>query len=117
MWLQNTRLMYWPMLASGDYDATDSFFNHITAMLPFCEFKVATKYKLTGGIMAGECVPITQRQVAGAEPLRCWVLFSQQPSAFVPITRLLSFPLPRRDDVSVGRVGVDRLRWVRAHCG
>jgi len=33
-WNQNTRLLYWPMLASGDYDMMLPFFNNYTNMLP-----------------------------------------------------------------------------------
>lgn len=33
-WNQNTRLLYWPMLASGDFDMMMPFFNIYTNMLP-----------------------------------------------------------------------------------
>ncbi len=33
-WLQNTRLVYWPMLASGDFDMMRPFFEMYCAMLP-----------------------------------------------------------------------------------
>jgi hypothetical protein len=33
-WNQNTRLLYWPMLASGDFDMMMPFFNSYTNMLP-----------------------------------------------------------------------------------
>jgi hypothetical protein len=33
-WNQNTRLLYWPMLASGDFDMLLPFFNIYTNMLP-----------------------------------------------------------------------------------
>jgi hypothetical protein len=33
-WNQNTRLLYWPMLASGDFDMMLPFFNMYTNMLP-----------------------------------------------------------------------------------
>ncbi|MDB6066800.1 MAG: hypothetical protein JWR26_3008 [Pedosphaera sp.] len=33
-WHQNTRLLYWPLLASGDFDLMQPFFNHYTNMLP-----------------------------------------------------------------------------------
>jgi alpha-L-fucosidase 2 len=33
-WNQNTRLLYWPMLASGDFDMMKPFFNIYTNMLP-----------------------------------------------------------------------------------
>jgi autotransporter-associated beta strand protein len=33
-WHQNTRLLYWPMLASGDFDMMPPFFNMYTNMLP-----------------------------------------------------------------------------------
>ncbi len=33
-WNQNTRLLYWPMLASGDFDMMQPFFNIYTNMLP-----------------------------------------------------------------------------------
>jgi hypothetical protein len=33
-WNQNTRLLYWPMLASGDFDMMLPFFNIYTNMLP-----------------------------------------------------------------------------------
>jgi alpha-L-fucosidase 2 len=33
-WNQNTRLLYWPMLAAGDFDMMQPFFNIYTNMLP-----------------------------------------------------------------------------------
>ena len=33
-WNQNTRLLYWPLLASGDFDLMQPFFNIYTNMLP-----------------------------------------------------------------------------------
>ena len=33
-WNQNTRLLYWPLLASGDFDLMQPFFNMYTNMLP-----------------------------------------------------------------------------------
>ena len=47
LWLQNTRLMYWPALAAGDYDATDAFFAHVVGQLPLCELKVRVRDALT----------------------------------------------------------------------
>jgi len=36
-WFQNTRLVYWPMLASGDFDLLQPFFSMYTRALPLAE--------------------------------------------------------------------------------
>ncbi len=36
-WMQNTRLMYWPMLASGDFDMMRPFFDMYARMLPLSQ--------------------------------------------------------------------------------
>lgn len=36
-WLQNTRLIYWPMLMNGDYDRMQPFFKMYTDALPYAE--------------------------------------------------------------------------------
>jgi alpha-L-fucosidase 2 len=47
-WNQNTRLLYWPMLACGDTDIIMPFFNIYTNMLPLQE-AATTKYYNHGG--------------------------------------------------------------------
>ncbi len=47
-WNQNTRLMYWPMLASGDFDMMLPFFNIYTNMLPV-QTAATSKYYGHGG--------------------------------------------------------------------
>ncbi len=42
-WNQNTRLLYWPMLASGDFDMMKPFFNIYTNMLPL-QIAATSKY-------------------------------------------------------------------------
>ncbi len=41
-WLQNTRLIYWPMLANGDYDMMAPFFRMYKNALPYAQ--AATKH-------------------------------------------------------------------------
>jgi alpha-L-fucosidase 2 len=47
-WNQNTRLLYWPMLASGDFDLMKPFFNIYTNMLPL-QTAATSKYYNHGG--------------------------------------------------------------------
>jgi alpha-L-fucosidase 2 len=47
-WNQNTRLLYWPMLASGDFDMMPPFFNIYTNMLPL-QTAATSKYYGHGG--------------------------------------------------------------------
>jgi alpha-L-fucosidase 2 len=47
-WNQNTRLLYWPMLASGDFDMMMSFFNVYTNMLPLQMAATEKYYKHAG---------------------------------------------------------------------
>jgi hypothetical protein len=47
-WNQNTRLLYWPMLASGDFDMMKPFFNIYMNMLPL-QAAATSKYYGHGG--------------------------------------------------------------------
>jgi alpha-L-fucosidase 2 len=47
-WNQNTRLLYWPMLASGDFDTMKPFFNIYMNMLPL-QTAATNKYYGHGG--------------------------------------------------------------------
>ncbi|HEX3718109.1 MAG TPA: DUF5703 domain-containing protein [Verrucomicrobiae bacterium] len=47
-WNQNTRLLYWPMLACGDFDMMMPFFNIYTNMLPL-QTAATSKYYGHGG--------------------------------------------------------------------
>lgn len=47
-WLQNTRLIYWAMLFSGDYDLMTPFFKLYTDNLDFCKYRTQ-KYFGHGG--------------------------------------------------------------------
>lgn len=43
-WFQNTRLPYWPMLASGDAGMMEALFRMYLDMLPFCEHRTRAWY-------------------------------------------------------------------------
>ncbi|HEY3379356.1 MAG TPA: DUF5703 domain-containing protein [Armatimonadota bacterium] len=43
-WFQNTRLLYWPMLAAGDYDLMRPLFAMYRDMLPFATARTRTYY-------------------------------------------------------------------------
>jgi hypothetical protein len=43
-WLQNTRLIYWSMLAAGDFDLVPPFFQFYLRALPFAEFRCRTHH-------------------------------------------------------------------------
>jgi len=43
-WFQNTRLSYWPMLAAGDFDLMDTWFDMHQAALPLSKARVQTYY-------------------------------------------------------------------------
>jgi alpha-L-fucosidase 2 len=47
-WLQNTRLIYWPMLYNGDYDFIKPFFAMYYNALPFAMEETAVLYKHKG---------------------------------------------------------------------
>ncbi len=47
-WLQNTRLIYWTMLYTGDYDLMQPFFNMYKSALPFNRFMTQTYYDHNG---------------------------------------------------------------------
>jgi len=54
-WWQNTRLPYWPMLASGDYDMMLPLFSMYQAMLPLAEQRTQTWFGHAGAFI-GETV-------------------------------------------------------------
>lgn len=43
-WFQNTRLAYWPMLASGDYEMMLPLFNMFAAAVPFAKARTQTYF-------------------------------------------------------------------------
>jgi hypothetical protein len=54
-WWQNTRLPYWTMLASGDFDMMLPLFNMYQDMMPLAEFRTNTWFKHKGAFI-GETV-------------------------------------------------------------
>lgn len=54
-WFQNTRLAYWPMLASGDFDLMQPFFRMYREMLPFCEERTRLTFDHGGAFYAETC--------------------------------------------------------------
>ena len=54
-WWQNTRLPYWPMLASGDFDMMGPLFDTYQAMLPLAEHRTRTWFDHAGAFI-GETV-------------------------------------------------------------
>jgi len=44
-WFQNTRLSYWPMLASGDFEMTEPWFRMYREALPLSKARMQTYYK------------------------------------------------------------------------
>jgi len=46
-WFQNTRLSYWPMLASGDFEMTEPWLRMYREALPLSKARMTTYYKLT----------------------------------------------------------------------
>jgi alpha-L-fucosidase 2 len=55
-WMQNTRLIYWPMLESGDFDMMLPFFNMYEQMLPANAAQI-TRYYGHGGSYFDEVSP------------------------------------------------------------
>ncbi len=47
-WFQNTRLSYWPMLASGDFEMTAPWFRMYLEALPLSKARMAAYYKFEG---------------------------------------------------------------------
>lgn len=54
-WWQNTRLPYWPMLASGDFDMMQPLFQMYQEMMPLAEFRTNAWYQHNGAFI-GETV-------------------------------------------------------------
>jgi len=54
-WFQNTRLIYWPMMASGDFDLMRAFFNMYRDALPLARERTRIYYG-HGGAFFGETV-------------------------------------------------------------
>ncbi|MFH1743128.1 MAG: DUF5703 domain-containing protein, partial [bacterium] len=54
-WWQNTRLPYWPMLASGDFDLMQPLFNMYREMTPLAEYRTKVWFG-HGGAFIGETV-------------------------------------------------------------
>lgn len=48
-WFQNTRHMYWPLLASGDYEMMHPFFEMFRNTLPVAEARTRLIYGIDGG--------------------------------------------------------------------
>ena len=53
-WFQNTRLAYWPMLASGDFEMMDPWFRMYQAALPLGKARVQTYYKFANAAVFPE---------------------------------------------------------------
>ena len=54
-WWQNTRLTYWPMLASGDFDLMKPLFRMYRGMMPLAEYRTKVWFD-HGGAFIGETV-------------------------------------------------------------
>ena len=54
-WWQNTRLPYYTMLHSGDFDLMKTFFDHYCALVPICEARVKKYFGLEGAYFP-ECI-------------------------------------------------------------
>jgi len=54
-WWQNTRLPYWPMLASGDFDMMRPMFRMYQQMIPLAEFRTKVWFKHEGAFI-GETI-------------------------------------------------------------
>ncbi len=54
-WWQNTRLPYWPMLASGDFDMMNPMFKMYSRMLPLEKYRTKTWYGHDGAFI-GETI-------------------------------------------------------------
>jgi hypothetical protein len=50
-WLQNTRLVYWPMLASGDFDMMRPFFEMYCNMLPLARERAQAHFHHAGAFI------------------------------------------------------------------
>lgn len=48
IWFQNTRLLYWPMLAAGDFDAMQPFFRTYLSALPLAKMRTSIYYNHDG---------------------------------------------------------------------
>ncbi len=57
-WFQNTRLPYYSMLASGDFDLMEPFFRMYCGLVPVCEYR-AQKYFGFNGAYFPECIYFT----------------------------------------------------------
>jgi len=55
-WFQNTRHLYWPMFASGDYDMMMPFFNMYARQAPKYKESVMKEFGVNG-VVFGECQP------------------------------------------------------------
>jgi len=53
-WFQNTRLAYWPMLATGDFEMMDPWFRMHRAALPLGKARVESYYKFTNAAVFPE---------------------------------------------------------------
>ncbi len=53
-WFQNTRLAYWPMIASGDYDLMQPWFRMYLAALPFAMARAKANFGLDDAAMFTE---------------------------------------------------------------
>ena len=75
-WFQNQRLIYWPMLAAGDYDLMQPWFAMYRAALSFARSRTQ-KYFHHDGAFFGETIMFW-----GAEASRHygWMPFAQRPS-------------------------------------
>lgn len=56
-WFQNTRLIYWTMLAAGDAEMMRPWFDHFEAMAPLCRRRVE-KHLALGGLFYPETVTL-----------------------------------------------------------
>lgn len=56
-WFQNTRLSYWPMLASGDFDTMQPLFGMYRAVLPLCTARTRLYYNHEGAFFPETMYP------------------------------------------------------------
>lgn len=63
-WFQNQRLLYWPMLAAGDYDLMAPWFRMYREALPFAKARTQTYFKHDGALF-GETILFWGAEASG----------------------------------------------------
>ena len=76
---QNQRLIYWPMLAAGDYDLIEPWFKMYREALPFAMARTRVYFKHEGAFF-GECITFWGAEVSGHYG---WTPFEKRASPLV----------------------------------